>query len=436
MMGDNLANTSVSASGTSVRSQPLSEFIHERLTKSGVEILTRVVNLETQLQIYEAQISELRLQLEQAKSDKAKRFELPKAPLFGTKETVAQVQRATLQPQLQMQMQQNAKQKDKMREEKKKTVIATPPAQIQRSQLKQQVLQQLMDKEKNEGGRETEQTEHAEHKDEEEHKARHSQQPELTATSTQGAQQRQEEVKDDVQKEDSTTLTETDCEMGSAKADKAGESGNATGQILDHIDFSKPPPNVVSIQLPPATTQAEVKPAAQDHSPSTRTSVPASTVIAPSLTQQQTQSLTHPTLLPLMAMNIQLPPSEQRIQSIPSAATPSLSNARNNVNKDQSKSRYADRGQPSQQQQQQQSNQQQFNSFGQGQGNGHNQGGSRGRGPMNNNVAKGAYGNRGNRGSDRDHNKQEHGQDNFNDNDSSPQFTNGPAPVEEEEDWN
>ena len=53
MMGDNLASTSMSASGTSVRSQPLSEFIHERLTKSGVEILTRVVNLETQLQIYE-----------------------------------------------------------------------------------------------------------------------------------------------------------------------------------------------------------------------------------------------------------------------------------------------------------------------------------------------------------------------------------------------
>ena len=65
-------------------------------------------------------------------------------------------------------------------------------------------------------------------------------------------------MKDDVQKENST-LTETDCEMGSAKADdKADESGNATGQVLDHIDFSKPPPNVVSIQLPPATTWAEV----------------------------------------------------------------------------------------------------------------------------------------------------------------------------------
>ena len=78
-----------------------------------------------------------------------------------------------------------------------------------------------------------------------------------TATSTRGTQQRQEEVKDDVQKEDST-LTETDREMGSAKADKADESGNAIGQVLDHIDFSKPPPNVVSIQLPPATTRAEV----------------------------------------------------------------------------------------------------------------------------------------------------------------------------------
>ncbi|PAV88860.1 hypothetical protein WR25_01728 [Diploscapter pachys] len=346
------------------------------------------------------------------------------------KETVAQVQRATLQPQLQMQTQQNAKQKDKMGEEKKKTVIATPPAQIQHSQLKQQVLQQLMDKEKNEGDRRAEQIEHAKHKDEEEHKVEHSQQPEPTATSTQSTQQRQKEVKDGVQKEDST-LTETDCEMGSAKADKAGESRNATGQVLDHIDFSKPPPNVVSIQLPPATTQAEVKPAAQDQSPSTFTSVPASTVISPSLTQQP-QSLTHPTLLPLMAMNIQLPPSEQRIQSIPFAATPSLSNARNNASKDQSKTRYVDRGQPSQQQQ---PNQQQFSNFGQGQGNGHNQGGSRGRGPMNN-VAKGVYGNRGNRGSDRDHNKQEHGQGNFNDNDNSPQFSNGPAPVEDEEDWN
>ena len=65
-------------------------------------------------------------------------------------------------------------------------------------------------------------------------------------------------MKDDVQKENST-LTETECETGSAKADdKADESGNAIGQVLDHIDFSKPPPNVVSIQLPPATTRAEV----------------------------------------------------------------------------------------------------------------------------------------------------------------------------------
>ena len=129
--------------------------------------------------IFQAQISELRLQLEQAKSDKAKRFELPKTPLLEMKETVAQVQREMLQPQLQMQTQQNDKQKNKMKEEekkKKKTVIATSPAQVQCSQLKQQVLRQLMDKERNEGGgRQAEQTEHAKHKDEEEHKVEHSQ---------------------------------------------------------------------------------------------------------------------------------------------------------------------------------------------------------------------------------------------------------------------
>ena len=121
--------------------------------------------------IFQAQISELRLQLEQAKSDKAKRFELPKTPLLEMKETVAQVQREMLQPQLQMQ------QKNKMKEEKKKkTVIATPPAQIQCSQLKQQVLRQLMDKERNEGGgRQAEQTEHAKYKNEEEHEVEHSQ---------------------------------------------------------------------------------------------------------------------------------------------------------------------------------------------------------------------------------------------------------------------
>ena len=83
----------------------------------------------------------------------------------------------------------------------------------------------------------------------------------------------------------------------------------------------------------------QVKPTAQDQSPSILTSVPASTVISSPLTlstQHQSQSSsTHPALLPLMAMNIQLPPSEQQIQSMPFAATAaaSISNARNSANK-------------------------------------------------------------------------------------------------------
>ena len=51
MMGD---NSVTSASATSVYQEPLlSEAIRDHLTKSGIHILTHIVNLETKLSVYE-----------------------------------------------------------------------------------------------------------------------------------------------------------------------------------------------------------------------------------------------------------------------------------------------------------------------------------------------------------------------------------------------
>ncbi|PAV59476.1 hypothetical protein WR25_19148 isoform B [Diploscapter pachys] len=234
MMGDNSA---VSVSAMSVHQEPLlSEAIRDHLTKSGIHILTHIVNLETKLSVYEAQIADLQQQLEQAKLALAQRFELPKSPLPRMEDVKGEVP-VQNKPLLNLT-------EEKKTDTATETVTVTPTADAQTNPMEEQELHQMIDEEmKKEDQRET-----------------------IIVKA------KEEDEKS--QKSDSTVSSI----QGLANGSKLKEVWTNKTRDQNCTGFAKQPPNIITIKPSLAPSQTEVR---SMITKSCITSVPISTVTVP-----------------------------------------------------------------------------------------------------------------------------------------------------------